>query len=110
MANYPEGLERVSRLLDANPQIREYLHRTFLSKYLDKTLHEMRTRSILVGGGERLLFYFLAEERVDFRNIIDLENNKLRKTSFTTMANGANVYRYSYVVPLQIDASVTVRF
>jgi len=44
------------RLLDANPQIREYLHRTFLSKYLDKTLHEMRTRSILVGGGERLLF------------------------------------------------------
>ena len=29
---------------------------TFLSKYLDKTLHEMRTRSILVGGGERLLF------------------------------------------------------
>jgi CBS domain-containing protein len=44
------------RLLDANPQIREYLHRTFLSKYLDKTLHEMRTRSILAGGGERLLF------------------------------------------------------
>lgn len=44
------------RLLDADPQIREYLHRTFLSKYLDKTLHEMRTRSILVGGGERLLF------------------------------------------------------
>jgi len=44
------------RLLDANPQIREYLHRTFLSKYLDRTLHEMRTRSILVGGGERLLF------------------------------------------------------
>ena len=39
------------RLLDANPQIREYLHRTFLSKYLDKTLHEMRTRSILAGGG-----------------------------------------------------------
>ena len=44
------------RLLDANPLIREYLHRAFLSKYLDKTLHEMRARSVLAGGGERLLF------------------------------------------------------
>jgi len=44
------------RILDANPAIREYLHRAFLRKYLDRTLHEMRTRSLLVGGGERLLF------------------------------------------------------
>ena len=48
--------------------------------------------------------------RLGFRNILDLENRKLRKTSFTTLANGANVYRYSYVVPLQVDANVTVRF
>ncbi len=48
--------------------------------------------------------------RLGFRNITDLENGKLRKTSFTTLANGANVYRYSYVVPLQVDASLTVRF
>lgn len=48
--------------------------------------------------------------RLGFRNITDLENGKLRKTSFTTMANGANVYRYSYVVPLQVDLSLTVRF
>ena len=50
------GKAEFRRLLDANPLIREFLHRTFLSKYLDKTLHEMRTRSILAGGGERLLF------------------------------------------------------
>jgi hypothetical protein len=48
--------------------------------------------------------------RLGFRNITDLENNKIRKTSFTTMANGENVYRYSYVVPLQVDLGVTVRF
>ena len=48
--------------------------------------------------------------RLGFRNLTDLENGKLRKTSFTTLANAANVYRYSYVVPLQVDASLTVRF
>jgi CBS domain-containing protein len=50
------GKAEFRRLLDAHPLIREYLHRAFLSKYLDKTIHEMRTRSVLVGGGERLLF------------------------------------------------------
>lgn len=34
----------------------------------------------------------------------------MRKTSYTTLLNGQNVYRYSYVVPLQVDASLTVRF
>ncbi|WP_414663016.1 TonB-dependent siderophore receptor [Horticoccus sp. 23ND18S-11] len=48
--------------------------------------------------------------RVGFRNIFDLENSKVRKIGFTTMVSGANVYRYSYVVPLQVDANVTVRF
>ncbi|MSU48493.1 MAG: hypothetical protein EXS37_05265 [Opitutus sp.] len=51
-----------------------------------------------------------ARFRLGFRNLVDLENGKLRKTSYTTMANGQNVYRYSYVVPLQVDANVTVRF
>jgi CBS domain-containing protein len=53
---YLVGKADFRRLLDAHPLIREYLHRAFLSKYLDKTIHEMRTRSVLVGGGERLLF------------------------------------------------------
>ncbi len=53
---YLVGKAEFRRLLDAHPLIREYLHRAFLSKYLDKTIHEMRTRSVLVGGGERLLF------------------------------------------------------
>jgi hypothetical protein len=74
----------------------------------------------LVGGATHLVNAYAMRDqriwnqqvrfRVGFRNIIDLENSKIRKTSFTTMANGANVYRYSYVVPLQVDANVTVRF
>ena len=48
--------------------------------------------------------------RLGFRNLGDIDNGKLRKTSYTTMLNGANVYRYSYVVPLQVEGNVTVRF
>lgn len=43
-------------LLDANPLVRGFFHRTLLGKYLDRTLEEMRSRSLLAGGGERLLF------------------------------------------------------
>lgn len=43
-------------LLDANPGVREYLHRTFLAKYVDKAFTDMRNRSLLASGGEKLLF------------------------------------------------------
>jgi outer membrane receptor protein involved in Fe transport len=74
----------------------------------------------LAGGATHLVHgYVMRDQRIwnqqvrarlGFRNLQDLENGKLRKTSFTTLANGQNVYRYSYVVPLQVDASLTVRF
>jgi hypothetical protein len=48
--------------------------------------------------------------RLGVRNITDLENGDLRKTSFTTMNDGRNVYRYSYVVPVQYELNMTVRF
>lgn len=48
--------------------------------------------------------------RAGVKNLTDLENTDIRKTSFTTLANGANVYRYSYVMPAQYDLTVTVKF
>jgi hypothetical protein len=48
--------------------------------------------------------------RAGVRNLVDLENSKIRKTSFTTLLSGPNVYRYSYVPPAQYDISATVRF
>ena len=48
--------------------------------------------------------------RLGVRNITDLENGDLRKTSFTTMNDGRNVYRYSYVVPVQYELNMSVRF
>ncbi len=74
----------------------------------------------LAGGSTHLVHGYVMRDqkiwnqqvraRLGFRNLTDLENGKLRKTSFTTLATGQNVYRYSYVVPLQVDLSLTVRF
>ncbi len=46
----------IQRLIDTNPQFTEYFFKTFLTKYIDKTYKEMRDRSLLYGGGEKLLF------------------------------------------------------
>jgi hypothetical protein len=48
--------------------------------------------------------------RAGVKNLTDLENGKIRKTGFTTMLNGANVYTNAYVMPPQYDLSVTVKF
>jgi hypothetical protein len=74
----------------------------------------------MVGGTTHLVHGYVMRDqklwnqvvrvRLGFKNILDLENSRIRKTSFTTMAGGENVYRYSYVVPLQVDLNLTVRF
>jgi len=74
----------------------------------------------MVGGSTHLVHGYVMRDqkiwnqqvriRAGVKNITDLENDKIRKTSFTTLANGANVYRYSYVMPVQYDLNVTVRF
>jgi len=43
-------------LLEASPEVREYFHRTFLTKYMDKAFTDLRSRSQLYGGGEKQLF------------------------------------------------------
>jgi hypothetical protein len=49
--------------------------------------------------------------RLGVKNLIDLENTgDTRKTGFTTLASGAAVYRYTYVMPPRWDLTLTVRF
>jgi len=48
--------------------------------------------------------------RAGVKNLVDLENSKVRKTGFTTMSTGANVYTYSYVMPAQYDLTASVKF
>jgi hypothetical protein len=74
----------------------------------------------LVGGSTHLVGAYVMRDqkiwgqqvrvRAGVRNLFDLENEDIRKTSFTTLASGASVYRYSYVMPAQYDLTLTVRF
>ena len=74
----------------------------------------------MIGGATHLVGAYLIRDQVVWgqrvrvragvRNLVDLENSEIRKTGFTRMANLANVYTYSYVMPPQYDLSVTVRF
>ncbi len=48
--------EDILKLLDKNPSFTEYFLKSFFSKYIDKTYLEMRSKSLLYGGGDRMLF------------------------------------------------------
>ena len=43
-------------LLEEHPDVREYFNRTFLAKYMDKAFTDLRNRSRVFAGGEKLLF------------------------------------------------------
>lgn len=74
----------------------------------------------LVGGSTHLMHAYVSRSqriwrqtvivRAEVRNITDWENGDVRKTGFTTLSTGENVYRYSYVVPREYNVSVRVRF
>jgi len=86
----------------------------------DDYLFGVPNRQKMVGGSSHLVHAYVMRDqkiwgqqtriRVGVRNLVDLENNAVRKTSFTTLASGANVYRFSYVMPPQYSAEVTVKF
>jgi hypothetical protein len=59
---------------------------------------------------DQRLFGHRTRIRLGARNLFDLENGDLRKTGYTTMADGTNVYRYSYVEPVQVDLSFSLDF
>jgi CBS domain-containing protein len=53
---YLIGREKVLELLETYPAFTEYFLVSVLNKYIDKTYKEMRKKSVLYSGGDRLLF------------------------------------------------------
>ena len=48
--------EIVHQLLTTNPDVTEFLLKTHLASYIDKTYKEMHSKSLFYGGSDRLLF------------------------------------------------------
>lgn len=53
---YLIGRETILKLLETHHAFAEYFLVSFLNKYIDKTYKEMRKKSLLYSGGEKLLF------------------------------------------------------
>lgn len=56
--------ELILSLLEKNPSLTEFFLKSFLNKYVDKTYKEMRGRSLLYGGGDKLLFTTTVKELI----------------------------------------------
>jgi CBS domain-containing protein len=54
--SYIFSKEDILQLLDKNPSFTEFFLKSFFSKYIDKTLTELRSKSMLYGGGDKMLF------------------------------------------------------
>jgi CBS domain-containing protein len=50
------GRDKILSLIETNPAFTEYFLQFHFSKYIDKTYTEMQGRSLLFGGGDKLLF------------------------------------------------------
>jgi hypothetical protein len=60
---------------------------------------------------ERKVFGRDAYFRLGVRNLVDLQNGKLRKTGVNVVDAAGNIsYDYQYITPLSADLNVTVRF
>jgi len=71
------------------------------------------------GSGHLVNAYAMRDQRIwgqqvrfrfGIRNLTDLSNDEIRSTSFTTMIDGSNIYRYSYVMPRQYEFELGVKF
>lgn len=48
--------ENIQNLLYTNLTVREFFHKSFLNKYLDKTFREMQNKNLAYGCGDKFLF------------------------------------------------------
>ena len=48
--------KKITSLLDTHPAFTEFFLKSFLGKYIDKTFTEMHSKTLLYGGGDKLLF------------------------------------------------------
>lgn len=46
----------IQNILQSNPSVREFFHKSFLKRYLDKSFKEIQNKNLVYGGGDRILF------------------------------------------------------
>ena len=78
----------IIRLLEAYPVFSEYFLAAFLNKYLDKTYGEISKRSLLYGGGDRLLFTTPVGELITRKVITASQDLSVKEAAEVMSRNG----------------------
>ena len=77
--------EDITSLLDKNPSFTEYFLKSVLNKYIDKTYTEMQNKSMLYGGGDKMLFTTPVGELAS-KEVITLSQNLSIQEAAVTMS------------------------
>lgn len=84
---YVIGKETVLNLLETTPAFTEYFCVSFINKHLDKTYHEMRSKSLNYSGGDRLLFTTPVGELATKEVITALEDITIKEAAVIMSKN-----------------------
>lgn len=85
---YLVGRKTVTALLDANPAFTEFFLKSFLGKYIDKTFTEMHSKTLLYGGGDKLLFTTPVGELATKAVVTAPQDLSIREAAEIMAANG----------------------
>jgi CBS domain-containing protein len=85
--------ESIQKLLYANPEVREFFNKSFLSKYLDKTFKEIQNKNLVYGGGDKILFTMPVGELAS-KDVIKASENISIQEAAEIMSN----YRISALI------------
>jgi CBS domain-containing protein len=78
----------ILKLLDKNPSFTEYFLKSFFSKYIDKTYTEMRSKSLLYGGGDKMLFTTPVGELAAKEVVTTSQNTSIKEAADMMSKNG----------------------
>lgn len=78
--------EPIQNLLFTNPAVREFFHKSFLSKYLDKTFKELQNKNLVYSGGDKILFTMPVGEFAT-KGVINASENISIQEAAEIMAN-----------------------
>jgi CBS domain-containing protein len=94
--------EPIQNLLFTNPAVREFFHKSFLSKYLDKTFKEIQNKNLVYSGGDKILFTMPVGEFAS-RGVI----NASERISIQEAAEIMSNYSISSLILIDADGTPT---
>ncbi|HZV47125.1 MAG TPA: DUF294 nucleotidyltransferase-like domain-containing protein [Thermodesulfovibrionales bacterium] len=89
--------EVIQNLLYTNPSVTEFFHKSFLTKYLDRTFKEIQNKNLFYGGGDKILFTMSVGE-IGSKDVIKASENITIQEAAEIMSN------YSISALILVDA------